>query len=64
MEVPVSAIQSIPLTGRGCLVETEVVVIGKPATALVTDTSDTLAALIKQTNADTMNGMVNSGLSS
>lgn len=64
MEVPVSAIQSIPFTGRGCLVETEVVVIGKPATALVTDTSDTLAALIKQTNADTMNGMADSGLAS
>lgn len=48
MEVPVSAIQSIPLTGRGCLVETEVVVIGKPATALVTDTSDTLAVLIEE----------------
>lgn len=64
MEVPVSSIQSIPLTGRGCLIETEVVLIGKPATALVTDTSATLERLIQGKKSDTMNGMADSGLSS
>lgn len=39
--VPVSMIQSIPLTGRGCLMEYEFVLIGKPTEALVSfDGSD------------------------
>lgn len=39
--VPVEMIQSIPLTGRGCLLEYEFVLIGKPTEALVSfDGSD------------------------
>lgn len=39
MEVPVEAIQSTPFTGRGCLLEFEVVLINKPASALIESVS-------------------------
>jgi hypothetical protein len=39
MEVPVEMIQSVPVTGRGCLNEYEAVVIGYPSEMLVVNVS-------------------------
>jgi len=45
MDVPISMVQSTPFTGRGCLDESEFILIGRPSTAFVTTSSDEATSL-------------------